>query len=140
MKKIKFLVVSVFALLVSAIFSACTFKTPKATFVQHEELVSVEETIDLNDYVEVENILKSDIVYKMAKPGVAAIEGSVLRGLTAGESFVYATKDNNTLASMHVVVKDKFAAPTNISISSTGLVSWDAVSAVLSRMHPFAKG
>ena len=44
MKKIKFLVVSVFALLVSAIFSACTFKTPKATFVQHEELVSVEET------------------------------------------------------------------------------------------------
>ena len=130
MKKLRFLVVSIFALLVSAIFSACTFKTQKATFVQHEELVSIEEAIDLNDYVEVENILKSDIVYKMANPRIAQIEGSVLTGLSAGSSFVYATKGNNTLASMNIVVKDKFAAPTNISINSTGLISWDAVSAV----------
>lgn len=130
MKKFRFLAVSIFALLMGVIFSACEFKTPKAVFEKQEELVSIEETIDLNDYITVENILKSDIVYKMANPAIAQIEGSVLKGLTPGESFVYATKGKNTLAAMNIVVKERFATPANFMMSSTGLLSWDAVSAV----------
>lgn len=128
-KKINIVFLSMIALVLGSLLSACTFKKVEASFSQSEIVVSLNDEIKLNDYLDVQNAEKSEIEYKFSNSTLFAVSGDTLTAKTAGKSYVYATYQNNNLASMKIVVREKFASPTNFTLSDDGVLSWSVVSA-----------
>ena len=128
MKKISFVFVTMMTVLLSGILMACSLKDAEANFSQEELVLSIGQTLDLDDYLTVKGIEKNEVSYLFSDSSIFKEENDSLKANKAGKSIVYATYKNNSLASMRLVVKKQFSAPTNFSVSESGLVSWGVVS------------
>jgi len=127
MKKINLALISIMTLIFGVVLSACTFKKVDANFTQEEVVLSVGQDVDLEDCLEVKEASKSDIEFQFSNSTLFEIDGSTITAKKAGKSFVYATYDGNNLASMQVVVKNRFETPIDFSLSADGLLKWNAV-------------
>lgn len=129
MKKINLVLMSMLAIVLSSVLAACSFKKAEATFSQNEIVVSLEETIKLDEYLNVKNIEKNEVSFKYSNSSLFETNGRNLVAKQAGKSFVYATYQNNNLASMKIVVREKFGTPSDFKLATDGTLSWKAVSA-----------
>ena len=128
MKKFSLVLMSVLTILLSSVLVACSFKKAEASFSQNEVVVSLGESVSLDDYLNVVGVNKNDVVYKFSNPSVVSLENRVATAESSGKTNVYATYQNNSLASMQIVVRKIFSTPTDFSLSETGLLTWSAVS------------
>ena len=129
MKKINLVLMSMLAIVLSSVLAACSFKKAEATFSQSEIVVSLEDAINLDEYLSVKNIEKHEVSFKYSNSSLFEANGRSIVAKQAGKSFVYATYQNNNLASMKIVVRERFAAPTKFELATDGTLSWNAVSA-----------
>lgn len=126
MKKTSFVFVTMLTVLLSGLLMACSFKKAEAKFLEIDP-VSINDTINLDDYLEVKGVDESDVDYRFSNQSLFKVNGRVIKAVLPGRSLVYATYKNNSLGSAEIVVKDKFAKPSNFSLSESGVLSWAAV-------------
>lgn len=131
MKKINLFVMSIFALLCGVLLSACTFKKPQVEFKQDEVVVSVGQEIKLDDYFTAKDVDKSEIKMKISDTAIFELDGNVAKAKSSGKAVVYATYQNNSLASMNLVVKRAFEAPEDFMVDENGNLNWRASFAYL---------
>lgn len=129
MKKFNLFVVSILTILLTSVLVACDFKKVEATFNKNEVVISLQDSINLDDYLNVKEISKNDIDFKFSNPSLFETYDHTLTARNSGKSFVYATYKNNALASMQIVVRKKFDAPSEFSLDDNGLLTWNKVSA-----------
>lgn len=129
MKKFKAIFLWVCMVCVGTVLCACNFKDPVVSFTKTEIVLSVGDEVDLNEILEVENLQKDKIVFKVSNPALVKMEGSKATAFLGGTTFVYACTNDNVLATSQVIVKKPFYAPENIKLSGN-VLSWDAVSDV----------
>lgn len=128
MKKFNFVVLSILTVVLSSVLMACSFKSPGASFSKNEVVVSLDEALNLDDYLTVEGVSKTEISYQFSNADILSTENN--RQFVAnksGKTKVYATYKNNSLASMQIVVRKVFSVPTSFSLSETGQLSWNTV-------------
>ena len=90
--------------------------------------MSIGTEISLDDYVSVEGLEKREVGFKFSNPDLFEVKGnSTYLAKKAGKTFAYAFYEDNILASMQVVVRDKFVAPTNFSVDENGKLTWGEV-------------
>ena len=130
MKKFNFVLLSVLTLCLGSVLASCTFKKPEVNFTQDEIVLSVTQQVNLSEYLDVNGIDKSDVAFRFSNSSLFDLQENVLTAKAAGRSYVYATYQNNNLASMQVVVKKPFDAPTQFSLNENGVFSWNAVSGI----------
>ena len=130
MKKFNFVLLSVLTLCLGSVLASCTFKKPEVSFTQDEIVLSVTQQVNLSEYLDVNGIDKSDVAFRFSNSSLFDLQENVLTAKAAGRSYVYATYQNNNLASMQVVVKKPFDAPTQFSLNENGVFSWNAVSGI----------
>lgn len=128
MKKFSIVLVSVMTILLSSVLMACSLKKAEASFSQNEIVVSLGEDVSLDNYLNVVGADKSEISYRFSNSSIVKLSGRVAIAQNSGKTFVYATYQNNNLASMQIVVKKNFSAPTDFALSETGLMTWGSVS------------
>lgn len=127
MKKLSLVFVAVFTLFCGVFISACNFKSPRATFSEDVVMISQNEQINLDDYLSVRDIDKSEIEYRFSSSEFFSREGNTLTPTTYGQTMVYATYEGNSLDSFLFVVKKPLEQVANIVMDDTGLVTWNAV-------------
>ena len=128
MKKISFVFVTMLTFLLSGILMACSLKDAEANFSKEEHLVSVGDPLNLDDYLNVKGIEKDEVSYLFSSSSMIQDDNGVLKAKESGKCIVYAVYQNNSLASMKLVVKKTFASPKNFTLSEGGLLSWGVVS------------
>ena len=128
MKKTSLLFVSIFTMLLGVFLAACDFKEPRADFNTEEVVMSVDDTLNIGDYLSVSEIELSDVEFRFSNSSVASMSEQTLVAQSSGQSVIYAFYNNNRLDSMRVIVKKDFESVTNIQMSDDGLVTWNIVS------------
>ena len=118
---------SIMTILLSSVLMACSLKKAEASFSQNEIVVLLGDDISLDDYLNVVGVDTNEISYRFSNPFIVELNGRVATAQNSGKTSVYATYQNNNLASMQIVVKKNFSAPTDFSLSETGLLSWGSV-------------
>ncbi len=126
MKKLNIVVMSILTILLSSVLAACSFKKVEANFTQSEVVLSVGQTFDLGELVEVSGTDPDKISYMFSNSSMFEVEGSVITPTLSGKSVAYAAYNKNILSSMRVVVKKPFGAPTGFVLSGN-VLNWDAV-------------
>lgn len=132
MKKLRIFMMSIFVLALGTFLVACDLKKPEVTFDKKEIVVSVHESISLDEYLSVKGVEKKNVTFKLENPDLLSLDGRTLvAGDKSGKSYVHALYKKNILASMQIVIKDKFKAPTfsDNPLSNDGVFSWNPVSA-----------
>ena len=124
MKKISLVLLSVFTLVFGSMLTACNFKDVKATFSQEEVVMSLNEQIDLKDFLTVDQLKTSEVDFKFSNPSLFEYENLKITAVASGISNVYATYKNNSLASMRIVVKKQFDAPKNFEVNDN-VLQWN---------------
>ncbi len=130
MKKFNFVLLAVLTLCLGSVLASCTFKKPEVNFTQDEIVLSVTQQVNLSEYLDVNGIDKSDVAFRFSNSSLFDLQENVLTAKAAGRAYVYATYQNNNLASMQVVVKKPFDAPTQFSLNENGVFSWNTVSGI----------
>ncbi|MGN1201604.1 MAG: hypothetical protein ACI4R8_05080 [Candidatus Caccovivens sp.] len=125
MKKINIVIMSMLTLILSGVLMACTFKKPEAEFSQEEIVLSVGETVDLDQYLSVKEIEKTDLSIVVAKADLFDVDGHKITAQQSGRSDVYAFYQKNILSSVSIVVRKAFEAPTHFEFSQKGVISWN---------------
>ena len=120
---------AIFALAIVSIFcfTACN-STPSITgeFKDEEYIVSIDETINFYDYLEVSGIEKSDVNLTSSNEDILKKqEDGTFVGVISGEAYIFANYQNRVLASVKVNVKYKQSMPKNFILNSEGVYSWD---------------
>jgi len=129
MKKFNLFVLSILTVFLTSVLMACDFKKVEATFNQNEVVISLQDSINLDDYLKVKEVSKNEIDFKFSNSSLFEIDNHTLTAKSSGKSFVYATYKNNALSSMQIVVRKKFNAPSDFSLDENGLLTWNKVSA-----------
>ncbi len=133
MKKFRIALMSIFTLLLGSVLVGCNFKKPEIDFSEDQVYVSAGQSIDLKKYLNVKEADISEIKFKFEDSSLFQIDGDQIKTKNkSGESYVYATYNDNIFASIKVYIKQKFSTPKNFSISDTGLISWDKSFAIYS--------
>ncbi len=129
MKKFKIVLMSAFMLMLGSFLVACDFKSPEASFTNEELVVSIDENINLDEYLTVKEVEKSSIDYKLENSSLFDVDGRNIIAKQSGKSYVYATYKNNILSSMQIIVKSSFPSPTFSSepLSDDGILTWEPV-------------
>ncbi len=129
MKKLKIFIMSIFMLTLGTVLMACDFKKPEATFDKKEIVISINDSISLDEYLSVKKVEKKSITYKLENPDLFDFDGKTLTAVKSGKSYVHATYKKNVLASMQIVVRTQFTSPTfsDSPLSSDGVFSWNPV-------------
>ncbi len=128
MKKFGIATLSVLTLMLGFVLVGCSFKDPKVSFSQSEVLISVEESLDLEEYISLEGVSIDEISFH-ASNSLIEIDDKTVVGVSYGKSYVYAMYDNSCLATLQVVVKKPFDSP-ELSIDENYLLSWNVVSGI----------
>ena len=126
MKKIGTILLSFFACFCIMFASACTLNKSKGGF-SDEIIVSVDETIDIFNYLTLENVKEKDVVIKFSDSSIVEEKDGEFRAKSSGESYVYAVYRKKTLATTTLVIKSNYSTPVNLRVSDTGLVEWNKV-------------
>ncbi len=130
MKKFNAVLMSVLTIVLTSVLAACSFKKVEASFSLDELAISQTETINLDDYLSVAGVDLEEVDFGVSNSSVLQIEGHTLSAKAIGKATVYASYNQNQLASMNIVVKDVFSTPSGVSLSEGGLLTWQAVSGV----------
>lgn len=131
MKKLRIFMMSIFVLALGTFLVACDLKKPEVSFDKKEIVLSVNESISLDEFLSVKGVEKKSITFKLENPDLFDFDGrTLIAGDKSGKSYVHALYKKNILSSMQIVIKDKFNAPTfsDTPLSSDGVFSWNAVS------------
>ena len=122
------------------ILASCGGKNYTATFKEESYSLSRSQTIDITNDIELENITLQDLTFHSSDESILSVKTSTpldkesktqITGEAPGKAVLYIYLRGETLDSINVTVKNKFATPTNIQVSASGLVTWDAVSCVV---------
>ena len=133
MKKISFVFVTMMTVLLSGLLMACSFKKAEAVFSDDEITCSLNDEINISDFLEVKGVDETEVSFGFSNPSLFEVNGGNIKAIASGKSIVYATYQNNSLDSMQIVVKKKFATPSNFNIadgvlqSAEGNLTWDVV-------------
>ncbi len=127
MKKFSFAFATMLALVMGVVLSACTFKTPEAVFSVEEIVVSLDEEVNLNEYLSTNEVEKSDVEFAFSNSSFFTFNDGIVTPTSHGQTNVYAVLNGNSLASTKLVVKKKFESVANIQMNDDGLLSWNRV-------------
>lgn len=127
MKKLKYIFISIFALCLGSVLSACTFKQVEANFSKEEIVISSTENIELEKILTVKGTSLQDIEFKFSTSSIFSIDKLTVSPLTSGQTYIYAMHNNNVLDSMKLVCKKAYSSPKNIEMDDNGLLTWDKV-------------
>lgn len=117
-----------FTFIAMGLFTACTSpSTIKGEFKEESYLVSlVDERRDFSNELVVSGASLSDIVFSSSNENILLSEGAgVFKIVESGEAYIFAKTQNKTIAKTKVSVKYRFSSPKNITISESGILSWD---------------
>lgn len=135
MKKFRLMIMSLLMLTLGGMLVACTTRSPNVEFSSKEEIMSVGQQIDLSEYLKVSGKVE-DIDVNVENSSIAQVDGKILKAKSTGKTYVYATYKKNVLASLHIVVKDNFTAPTGFNVQEDrtlsgegNVLTWNTVSA-----------
>jgi len=108
-----------FLFLAVPLFTACgKTNQPKVFFTEKEFVVSLNETINFFDYLKTENV--KDIVLNFGEDLLSSNEDSSYTASKSGRTMVQALHGKNVLASAKVVVKQRFSAPSGVTVDAEG--------------------
>ena len=127
MKKFSFAFATMLALVMGVVLSACTFKTPEAVFSVEEIVISLDEEVNLNEYLSTNEVEKSDVEFAFSNSSFFTFNDGIVTPTSHGQTNVYAVLNGNSLASTKLVVKKKFESVVNIQMNDDGLLSWNRV-------------
>jgi len=126
-------------LMVGILLTACADKNYSAKFKKDEYTLSIGQRVDITKDVELENITLQDLYFNSSDPSILSVETTnplesnsktEIKAHKAGDVVLYVYLRGETLDTVNVTVKKQFEAPTNIRVSESGLIEWNAVSAV----------
>ena len=129
-KKILASVVFGLMLTVGLLLVGCSNKY-SAKFLKEEYIVSVGEKVDISNDVYVENLSLQDLSFYSSDTSLIRIENAdslqsknktVFTAIKSGTATLYIYFRNEMLSTSKVTIKQTFSIPTNISVSSTGLI------------------
>ncbi|MDE6583047.1 MAG: hypothetical protein K2K31_00130 [Clostridia bacterium] len=126
MKKFSIVFMSICVTFLATLFCACTFKKPEAQFSKNEHIVSIGEQIDLDEYLQLTGVEKNQLTYRFSDSSLFEVDGHKITAKASGKSKVYAFYEESNLASMQVVVRKQFDAPSGIHFDDGSLV-WNTV-------------
>ena len=127
MKKFSFAFATILTLVMGVVLSACTFKTPEAVFSVEEIVISLDEEVNLNEYLSTNEVEKSDVEFAFSNSSFFTFNDGIVTPTSHGQTNVYAVLNGNSLASTKLVVKKKFESVANIQMNDDGLLSWNRV-------------
>ena len=127
MKKFSFAFATILTLVMGVVLSACTFKTPEAVFSVEEIVISLDEEVNLNEYLSTNEVEKSDVEFAFSNSSFFSVNDGIVTPTSHGQTNVYAVLNGNSLASTKLVVKKKFESVANIQMNDDGLLSWNRV-------------
>ena len=124
---------SIFTLLLGSVLVGCNFKKPEIDFSKEQVYISAGEEVDLRGLLNVKEVDAKDVRFRFEDSSLFQVsEGKIKAKSRSGESYVYATYNNDVFASIKVFVKQKFSTPKNFSMNENGLISWDKSLAIYS--------
>ena len=126
MKKFSIVFMSICVTFLATLFCACSFKKPEAQFSKTEHIVSIGEQIDLDEYLQLTGVSKTELTYRFSDSSLFEVDGHKIKAKASGKSKVYAFYEESNLASMQVVVRKQFDAPNSIRFEDGNLV-WNTV-------------
>ncbi len=133
MKKFRIALMSIFTLLLGSVLVGCNFKKPEIDFSKEQVYISAGEEVDLRGLLNVKEVDAKDVRFRFEDSSLFQVsEGKIKAKSRSGESYVYATYNNDVFASIKVFVKQKFSTPKNFSMNENGLISWDKSLAIYS--------
>ena len=134
MKKTSFIFMTMLTVMLSGLLMACSFKKAEVDFKAEELIVSVNDEINIDDYVEVKGVDISDVDFRFSNASLFETKSGKIKAVSSGKSFIYATYQNNSLDSMQIVVKKQFSSPSNFNVTNgvlqnnDGVLTWNVVS------------
>jgi hypothetical protein len=121
MKKFRIALMSIFTLLIGSVLVGCNFKKPEIDFSKEQVYISAGEEVDLRGLLNVKEVDAKDVGFRFEDSSLFQVsEGKIKAKSRSGESYVYATYNNDVFASIKVFVKQKFSTPKNFSITEIG--------------------
>ncbi len=126
-------------LMAGILLVACADKNYSARFKKDEYTLSIGQRVDITKDVELENITLQDLYFNSSDPSILSVETTnplesnsktEIKAHKAGDVVLYVYLRGETLDTVNVTVKKQFEAPTNIRVSESGLIEWNAVSAI----------
>ena len=87
--------------------------------------MSLDESINFFDQLEVGGVEKSELTISSLNPDVLDGEDGVLKAKSSGSAYVLAKFQQAVIAQVKVHVKYKFSAPQNFIVSEGGVLSWN---------------
>lgn len=142
MKK-KFLLglfISIFALFG---LTACGESKVSANFDKEEYIISIEDSIDILQFLNVENVEQNDLTIESTNPNIAYVYGGhyLQTQVYSGQTYVVVKYKNTIIASTKLFVKYKLPSPSNLQINQeTGVLVWDKNYVAVEEENIFADG
>ena len=130
MKKIRLAFLSILVLLFGGILSACTMGNIQVDFSESELIVSIGDSVDLEDYIKTEGVSAGDVQFKVEDSSVLTVSNKSVTAVKSGQCKIYAVFKGDIFDSINVVVKKRFSAPSVFSFNDEGVLSWNAVSEI----------
>lgn len=127
MKKFSFAFATMLTLVMGVVLSACTFKTPEASFSAEEIVISLGEEVNLNDYLSTNEVEEENVEFVFSNSSFFSFDNGTITPTSHGQTNVYAVFNGNSLASTKLVVKKQFESVANIQMNDEGLLTWNRV-------------
>ncbi len=121
-------------------FTACN-SVPSITgkFKDDEYIVSVDETIDFYDYLDLSGVEKQNVTISSSNEEILAEqEDGTYLGVSSGVTYVFVNYQGRVLANVKVTVKYKQSKPKNFVLSEDGVYSWDKSFVVIDGVENYA--
>lgn len=124
-------VLSLFLMILSIfVFASCAKKPNYSGFFSQEEFVySIGQEIDFYDHLTLKGVGKDEVVLSLSGD-IATKTQNVFKMTNSGRGLLTAKKDNQTIASAKVIVKQQFAAPQKLFLNENGVITWDETFAI----------
>lgn len=110
------------------LFSACAPKKNYGQFIQDEIVLSIGQQIDMASLYASGN---AEVYFTSENEEFLSGSDGVFKAIKPGEVVVYSLSSGKRIDFLKVRIKDSYSAPSNITISDDGLISWNDVSLVV---------
>lgn len=137
LKKLLAIFILSITMMMGFVFVSCANRNYDAEFKKEGYVVSIGETIDITNDVELKNITMKDLSFYSSDTSLLRIENAdsfsqknrtTFTAIKPGFVTIYIYYRGEALDTAKVTIKNNFMVPTNIQVSNNGLITWNKVS------------
>ncbi len=124
-------VFSLFLMILSIfVFTSCAKKPNySGAFTQEEFVYSIGQEVDFYNHLTLNGVEKDEVILTLTGD-IATRTDNIFKMTSSGRGLLTAKKDNQTIASARVVVKNQFTIPQKITLNENGVITWDETYAI----------